>query len=143
MKRISLALLVAAVSGCASTTGGTENSLDSLLSLQAPRAKLSSAELTKVRKHPLGSSGNPVRAEGPGGERAYLQRLRCPEGTPPIFNRIGSSGNGLSPYGAIMDLYEVACDAPPARTIYIDMYHPGHVESRAVPGFTMTNAGGE
>jgi hypothetical protein len=44
-----------------------------------------------------------------------------------------------SPYGSITDIYELACDLPPSRTIFIDMYHPGHVELRAVPGFTIVD----
>jgi hypothetical protein len=36
-----------------------------------------------------------------------------------------------------MDIYTVTCDAPPTRTIYIDMYHPDHVEKEAVSGFTI------
>lgn len=37
----------------------------------------------------------------------------------------------------------VACDAPPSAVIYIDMYHRGYVEARAVPGFTIVAPGAE
>jgi hypothetical protein len=36
-----------------------------------------------------------------------------------------------------MDIYDAVCDAPPAFTIFVDMYHPGYVEPAAVPGFTI------
>jgi hypothetical protein len=36
-----------------------------------------------------------------------------------------------------MDIYTVACDAPPTRSIYIDMYHADYVELRPVAGFTI------
>ena len=43
---------------------------------------------------PLGAQSNPVRADGPPGERRYLMRLRCPEGDAPAFERLGSVGEG-------------------------------------------------
>jgi hypothetical protein len=33
------------------------------------------AALTEAARHPLGSEENPVRADMPGGQRAYLARL--------------------------------------------------------------------
>ncbi|WP_394730492.1 hypothetical protein [Altererythrobacter sp. GH1-8] len=88
--------------------------------------------------HPLGSRENPVRAERPPGQRAYLSRLRCSNLKRPKFERRGSAG--MSPYGSIVDVYEVTCKkAEPAESyIYLDMYHPGHVEEEAVPGFGIT-----
>lgn len=41
--------------------------------------------LAKVKGFPLGSDGNPVRAEGAAGQRAYLSRLRCANGQAPAF----------------------------------------------------------
>ncbi|HYJ30161.1 MAG TPA: hypothetical protein VEW25_07465 [Allosphingosinicella sp.] len=92
--------------------------------------------------HPLGSRNNPVRAEMPIGERAYLQRLRCSDGRTPAFERIGNFGLGV--YGNIIDGYRVACgDAQPGQVeIYMDMYHRGHVEDRPVPGFTIVPSPG-
>lgn len=107
-----------------------------MMNFEAPRAALTDAQRAEVEKHPLGSAGNPVLAEGPPGERAYLARLRCPEGRAPTFERSGSAAQP-SPYGSIMDIYQVACDAPPLHTIFIDMYHRGYVETRAVSGFTL------
>ena len=97
----------------------------------------------------LGSQENPVRAEGPTGEREYLTRLRCPSGSVPNFERIGSFAPTSD--GHIIDGYQVLCDRPlPERaavlrgestpdlvTIYIDMYHDGYREMAAVPGFTV------
>ena len=84
----------------------------------------------------LGSESNPVRADMPHGERAYLARLRCSNGAAPQFVRIGSMG---IQHNHVIDGYDVKCaGAEPAEaTIYMDMYHSGHVEARAVPGFTI------
>lgn len=88
--------------------------------------------------YPLGSERNPVRADGPPGERAYLSRLRCRDLRPPTFERLGSGG--ASPFGGIVDIYKVECRAgdPPETRVYMDMYHAGHFEEEAVPGFGIT-----
>src|SRR5690606_3865317 len=87
---------------------------------------------------PLGSPGNPVRCDMPAGERAYLDRLRCPDGGVPTYRRIGSFGVG--PHGNIINGYRVHCPgaAPDdeGAVIFTDMYHPGHIEPEPVPGFT-------
>ena len=85
---------------------------------------------------PLGSEANPVRASMPPGERAYIARLRCSDGQAPEILGRGSTGTG--PFGNILDLYNVRCAAgtPATAKIYIDMYHD-HVETQAVPGFTI------
>jgi hypothetical protein len=72
----------------------------------------------------------------PEGEREYLGRLRCPNGKPPKFKRLGSYGPG--PYGTVIDGYEVKCKKP-KRTVrvFMDMYHDAFEESRAVEGFTL------
>ncbi|HJN60063.1 MAG TPA: tetratricopeptide repeat protein [Alphaproteobacteria bacterium] len=84
---------------------------------------------------PLGASSNPVRADGPPGERQYLMRLRCPEGDAPAFGRLGSVGEG--PYGRIMDVYDVQCGGDGSAEVYMDMYHQNHNEQRPLPGFTI------
>ena len=84
----------------------------------------------------FGSKGNPVRCNGPRGERAYLSRLRCADGKAPAFNRIGSFGKG--PYGHILDGYNVKCEDKDPVTVFMDMYHE-HVEKEPVPGFTIVN----
>ena len=89
-------------------------------------------------RHPFGSQQNPVRVTMPAGERAYLARLRCSDGQAPQFERMGSFGAG--PYGNILDGYTVDCGAaaPGKVQIFMDMYHGGYVETRPVPGFTIT-----
>lgn len=90
--------------------------------------------IAEADKHPLGSEANPVRVNMPPGERAYLSRLRCPDGKRPKFDRAGSMGIGV--FGNILDLYMVECkDVKPAE-IYMDMYHK-QKEDRPVPGFTI------
>lgn len=134
MKVIVVAVVVLA--GCAS---GTDRALDDMLMGVAPRTNLGAAELAAIGKHPLGTEKNPVKVQGVEGEYRYLARLRCPENKPPVVERLGSGG--MSPYGSIMDIYKAVCDAPPAFTIFVDMYHPGHVEPAAVPGFTIAAPG--
>ena len=101
-------------------------------------------ELAKLieaaQAHPFGSELNPVRADMPGGQRAYLNRLRCADGKRPAYFRVGSFGVGV--YDRIIDGYEVTCkDSTPEKSmIYMDMYHPGHKEPAAVPGFTIEPA---
>jgi hypothetical protein len=85
----------------------------------------------------LGTKTNPVRCEGPRGERQYLSRLRCPDGERPGFSRIGSFGVG--PYGNILDGYRVKCAGRDEATVFMDMYHGGYVEKEAVPGFTIVD----
>lgn len=96
--------------------------------------------IEKAQAHPLGSKENPVRADMPGGQRAYLNRLRCANGQPPAFVRVGNLGRG--PYERIIDGYEVTCkgSTPEKAMIFIDMYHPGHKEPAAVEGFTIEPA---
>jgi len=89
-----------------------------------------------AQAHPLGSEANPVRSAMPPGERAYIARLRCSDGNAPEIVSRGSTGVG--PFGNILDNYSVRCvsGTPATASIYMDMYHD-HVETRAVPGFTI------
>lgn len=82
----------------------------------------------------LGSKENPVRENMPQGQRAYLSKLRCANGDAPKFERGGSAGE--SPYGYMMDVYEVSCSDAESVSIYMDMYHDGG-ETRPIPGFTI------
>lgn len=93
--------------------------------------------IATAASHPLGSSRNPVRADAPAGQRAYLARLRCSDGTAPRFQRRGSVGPQV--FGNIIDDYQVDCGtaAPGQVSVRMDLYHPGYVETRAVPGFTI------
>jgi hypothetical protein len=110
--------------------------------MMAGESYLQGAELERALQaaaaHPFGSLENPVRAAMPQGQRAYLARLRCSNGQAPRFNRSGNAGAGV--YGNIIDRYDVSCgeSAPGNVTNFMDMYHRGHVEERAVPGFTIT-----
>ena len=96
-----------------------------------------SEAIAAAQAHPLGSMENPVRVGGPTGERAYIARLRCADGTLPRVGRRGSAGVGA--FGTIVDAYPLDCgDAAPGRTtLVMDMYHEEHAEDRAPPGFTI------
>jgi hypothetical protein len=84
--------------------------------------------------HPLGTIENPVRVGGPDGERAYLARLRCPDGAAPRIGARREAGPGA--FGSIAASYDVICGAAAGRILF-DMYHEEHVENRAPPGFTL------
>ncbi|MFN3858371.1 MAG: hypothetical protein ACK4RV_11540 [Caulobacter sp.] len=135
--RSILACGVAAMllAGCATTSPDAGG--DDLFS----GGRVSAAETTRRAKaaarHPLGSRENPVRVNMPAGQRNYLTRLRCSDGAAPAFVRVGNFGAGI--YGSIIDGYEVTClGGQPARSlIFMDMYHPDHVETAAPPGFTL------
>jgi len=90
----------------------------------------------EIAKHPFGLSGyNPVRAQGAVGQREYLSRLICPDGrVVQNFYRVGSVGIG--PYGFMLDLYSVEC-RDESYSVYMDLYHQGHVENKPVEGFTI------
>lgn len=82
--------------------------------------------------YPLGTIENPVRVGGPEGERAYLARLSCADGTP---LRVGArSEAGQGGFGAIATAYGVSCGGTTRRIVF-DIYHEEHVENRAPPGF--------
>lgn len=100
----------------------------------------------------------------PQGEREYLRRLRCADGTAPTFNRTGSGpprtrattpeqeAQALeqmrkmfldAPLAAgepdyhIVDLYDVSCGTTVTR-VFLDMYHCYEpLPSQAPPGFTI------
>ena len=48
----------------------------------------------------------------------------------------------MSPYGAIMDIYEAQCGDASSAVIFMDMYHPGYIEQTPVSGFTMERPNG-
>lgn len=129
--RAMLLTLTLLLSGCATTSNDAMDLFGSHLSGSA----LTRA-VTNAAAYPLGSKENPVRANMPAGQRAYLGRLRCSDNSAPTFERGGSVGAG--PYGGIMDVYTVKCASgtPATASVYMDMYH-SHVEAAAVPGFTI------
>ena len=95
------------------------------------------AAIAAAEAHPLGSAKNPVLVGGPVGERAYIARLRCADGSPPRVGQRGSAGVGA--FGTIVDAYPLSCGAaaPGDVRLVMDMYHEEHREDRAPPGFTI------
>lgn len=122
---------------CATTQPNSTRGILADMFAPVPAAKVSAVEAKAAAAgHALGSRPNPVRAIMPEGQRAYLDRLRCSDGSAPQYHRGGSVGDG--PYGTIMDVYELKClgGQPATASVYMDMYH-NHVEDRPVPGFTI------
>jgi hypothetical protein len=113
--------------------------LAAMMSGRAPIGESAVAErAARAESAPLGSAENPVRAEAPQGQRAYLSRLRCSDGSAPMSERRGNLGPGL--YGSFVDLYMVRCAqgvAPGQVEVIMDMYHRGHIEQKPIPGFTI------
>jgi len=145
-KRIAIMSAALMLSGCLSTMaepGGARSSGfdDRLGRMMAGESEVRGAALDsaleRAAAYPLGSMRNPIRAQMAQGQRAYLDRLRCANGARPNYDRAGSMGDG--PYGNIVDLYNLSCGADGGETasVYMDMYHRGHVESRAIDGFTI------
>ena len=97
--------------------------------------------VAKADAFPLGSPQNPVRASFPPGQRAYLDRLRCADGSAPNYVRAGNVGVGV--FNSIVDDYIVNCGAAAPGEVHLqmDMYHPDHIEMRAVSGFTLVAPG--
>jgi hypothetical protein len=95
------------------------------------------AQAAAAAAFPLGTRENPVRVAGPEGERAYLARLRCADGTAPEIGARTDAGVGA--YGSIVAAYAVDCGqaAPGRASIVLDMYHEEHVERGAPAGFTI------
>jgi hypothetical protein len=95
------------------------------------------AAIEAAQAHPLGTARNPVRVGGPEGERAYIARLRCADGSAPRVGQRGSAGIGA--FGSIVDVYPLDCgSAAPGRfDIVMDMYHAEHRETRAPSGFAI------
>ncbi|HMJ93994.1 MAG TPA: hypothetical protein VK472_07830 [Allosphingosinicella sp.] len=93
--------------------------------------------IAEASAFPLGTAKNPVRVGGPEGERAYIARLRCGDGSRPRVGQRGSAGVGA--FGTIVDLYPLDCgSAAPGRFgLVMDMYHEEHQERNAPAGFTI------
>ena len=122
--------------GCKTAATGEDLSLARMLAGQSAKqgSELAKA-VAEADAHPLGSQKNPVPVSMPVGERAYLGSLRCMQGSTPAFDRQGSGGAG--PFGNIVDFYRVTCPGAEPLTVVMDMYHKDHVDTRAVPGFTL------
>ncbi len=83
-------------------------------------------------KYPPGSRENPITCKGIDGERAYLNRLRSPEGKPVEYQRLGSV---FVDDDCILDGYRLQYDGlvEPA-VIYLNMYAGGR-DKRIMEGF--------
>ena len=134
-----LAAALVAAPAAAQELGERTRSPESMLAELglAPEADDLAAAIAAANAHPLGSAENPIRVGGPDGERAYLARLRCADGSAPRIGQRGSGGVGA--FGTIVDAYPLDCGAaaPGQATLVMDMYHSEHREDRAPPGFTI------
>jgi hypothetical protein len=136
-------MMIAALAGALAQSGYTTpapsggDNLGALLMGQARSGPALERAIAAAEQFPLGSDRNPVRAHMPQGQHAYLRRLRCASGQAPAFNRQGNVGIGA--FGNIADLYVVTCPGQEPKSVYMDMYHRGYVEQRAVLGFTIVN----
>lgn len=140
LRNCFISFCILALGACAATPDAADDDLSSLALLlggSGLTAKEVEEIAAKAAAYPLGSKENPVRVASPVGERAYLQRLRCENGSAPVFQRAGSAGVGI--YGFIVDIYVVECvNSVPLRSeIWMDMYHGDHVETSAPPGFNI------
>lgn len=134
---IPAAALAFAAAGCASSPTSADGEMDTISALFGGGRMSTAAVEVRAREaahHPLGSRENPIRVNMPEGQRAYLDSLRCADGTAPAYQRLGNFGPGI--YGSIIDGYEVRCPGIEPATLIMDMYHPDHVETGSPPGFT-------
>ena len=133
------AAFLAAAPAAAQQLGGRTQSPEAMLSALglAPDQDDLREAIAAAQAHPLGSLANPVRVGGPSGERAYIARLRCADGSSPRVGQRFSAGVGV--FGTIIDVYPLDCGAaaPGQVSLVMDMYHEEHREDRAPPGFTI------
>jgi hypothetical protein len=95
------------------------------------------AAVMAAAAHPLGTLSNPVRVGGPAGERTYLARLRCADGSAP---QVGArAAGGVGAFGSVTAAYALDCGiaAPGKIEVVMDMYHDEHAENRAPDGLTI------
>ncbi len=141
MSKHLLALAAIAVAATASAKPPREESPAPRDILATVGSGNSDAELQQAiaaaAAHPLGSAENPIRVAGPEGTRAYMQRLRCADGSAP---KIGTKAEGgVGGYGSVLALYPIDCGvaAPGKVELRVDIYHEEHVETRAPAGFRL------
>ena len=140
LRTASLILLAAALAACATeddTSPASDDDVlvESLLGISRDAGDFE-AQLEQASGFDLGSEQNPVRVDKPEGQRAYLERLNCADGSTPEYSRVGSFDIG--PYGTVLDGYQLTCSGVDLDgVVYMDMYHPGHIEAEAIPGFTI------
>ena len=139
MRCLPLFLAVAILGGpaAAQELGERTRSPDAMLAELglAPGEDDLAAAIVAAEAHPLGTAQNPVRVGGPEGERGYIARLRCADGSRPQVGPRADAGVGA--FGTIVAAYPLDCgEAAPGRTtLVMDMYHSEHAEDRAPPGF--------
>jgi hypothetical protein len=141
MSKYILALAAIAVAASASAKPPREESPAPRDMLAAVGSGNSDAEIARAiaaaQAHPLGSAENPIRVGGPEGARAYVQRLRCADGSAP---KVGSQApGGVGGYGSVLALFPVDCGAaaPGKAELRVDIYHEEHAETRAPAGFRL------
>lgn len=93
--------------------------------------------LAAAAAHPLGTLQNPVRVGGPDGERAYIARLRCADGSEPQVGPRRDAGVGA--FGTVVASYPLDCRGAPRFDLVMDMYHEEHRETRAPSGFAIVS----
>ena len=82
----------------------------------------------------LGSIENPIKCDGPLGERSYLSRLLGPQKQFLFFKRKGSRHSLITKN--MIDIYIIASlDGNFQQTLHFDMYHPGYEEQNLPPHF--------
>jgi hypothetical protein len=138
-KFILIALLFTSVPASAQDIGQRTQSAEQLLVQMRGRSADEdlATSIEAANAHPLGTLANPVRVGGPEGERSYIARLRCGDGSTP---RLGArSEGGVGAFGTVVGSYPLDCGAaaPGRTTLMFDMYHAEHAESRPPAGFTI------
>ena len=135
MKPTLCAILCFSLTACSATQTSTTKQ-SKTCEKQSANTDIACIKAT-IKKHPLGSKKNPVRADGVKGQQNYISRLICSNGDyPNSFNHSGSVG--LGPYGFVLDHYFVSCKTKLATeqiSLYMDKNHRHHHESQAAYGF--------
>ncbi len=137
MRLITTLLFSIIILGC-QTPQKSESNQNLLSFADKFRDKTAIKSPEEISAHKLGSKGNPIRVYMPEGERNYLSKLTCSDGSRIAFRRIGSSG--IDPYGNILDIFKVSCFIDSTLheyTLFMDMYHIENQETKAAEGFTL------
>lgn len=129
--------LAVAIPAAAQELGERTRAPESMVPALAPGQDDLAAAIAAAANHPLGSLENPVRVGGPDGERNYVARLRCADGSTPRIAQ--QTAGGVGAFGTVVDALTLDCAAaaPGRTTLMMDMYHEEHVEDRAPPGFSI------
>jgi hypothetical protein len=83
----------------------------------------------------FGSAGNPVKTQGTGSTREYIDSLDCENGAIPEYKH--ESASEVGPFGNKLDKYIMRCESDSVKifTIYLDPNH-AETDTRPVKGFT-------